>query len=103
MSDTDKLLNALCYIFWPVALILLLLQQKKHMYHAINGLAFAGTAFILCWVLMFVPFIGWILSPIYWIAVVVVAIIFAVDAYKGRKPVIPLVTEFLQKNVKQFN
>jgi uncharacterized membrane protein len=111
-NDTDRLLHALCYILWPVALVLLIIEldQKnkgnpERRYHAYNGLGFF-VALVIVWaalaILAFIPFLGWVVWTVGWIAMLVVAIYFAVQAYQGKRVNIPFVTDFLKKNVKAF-
>jgi uncharacterized membrane protein len=109
MDDTKRMLAALAYVLWPVALILLIIeetQEKKDRelrYHAYNALGFAVAALIIAipvMVLAWLPILGGVVVTLFWIAFVVLAIIYALRAYKGQKVVIPVVTDFLKRNVK---
>jgi uncharacterized membrane protein len=103
-DDTTRLLSALCYPLWPVALVLLLLDKREGdlRFHSLNGLGF-GIVLILLWVIWsffgwFIPgfwFLSWILE-ILWL---VFAIVYAIKAYEGGKPQIPVVTELVRKHV----
>jgi uncharacterized membrane protein len=113
MDDTQKMLCALSYVLWPVAVVLLIIEETKMQkqqdklarHHAYNALGFAIAALLVSipvFILMWLPILGYVVSTLYWITVVVLAIVYAIRAYQGQQVIIPLVTEFLNKNVKDF-
>jgi uncharacterized membrane protein len=105
-SDTSKLLAALGYPIWIVALIAILIDPYKNekfvKFHGIQALGFA-VAIVAAWIvvailniiLAFIPYVGWIiamlLSWVLWIGVVVVAIMWAVKAYNGQYAEMPVI------------
>jgi uncharacterized membrane protein len=115
ITDNDKLLAAVSYIFWPLAVIILLSETNKERpfqrYHAIQALGFgvAATAvyavfgcfygIIVAIASAIADFLGSILScltaPI-WLIPVALAFWFAYRAYQGEKFEIPVLTEFMR-------
>ena len=113
MDDTHRMLSALPYVLWPIAVILLIVQETKEQkqqdkllrHHAYNALGFALVALLLSvpvLLLSIIPLFGHVLATLYWITIVVLAVIYALRAYNGQKVVIPYVTDFLKRNVKGF-
>lgn len=106
-DDTQNILAALCYLLWPVALVLLLAEPKhpRLRYDAINGLGFAiGVLIIAALASAFtlIPVIGWVLWVLFWAGALVLAVLYAIRAYEGKRVVIPVITDVLRKNVKEF-
>jgi len=113
-SDTSKLLAALGYPIWIVALIAILIDPYKNekfvKFHGIQALGFAVTI-VVAWVvvvilniiLAFIPYVGWIiamlLSWVLWIGVIVVAIMWAVKAYNGQYAEMPVVYGIVKKMI----
>jgi uncharacterized membrane protein len=105
ITDNDRLLSALAYIFWPIVSIIILVSESNKQrpfqrYHAIQALAadlvivvvaglascvlatltffIAGLCGILPWLLL--------LIPLYW----------AWQAYQGQYFNIPVITQFIR-------
>jgi len=112
-SDEHAILRALPYVIWPAALILLLIEETKKKserdkdlrHHSYNALGFAGGA-ILLWlpviILSWIPVLGGIITALYGVTVIVLAVVFAVRAYNNDAVIVPVTTEYLKKNVKDF-
>jgi len=103
--EEKRLVQALCYVLWPVALIVLVVTKKKDdlLFHAWNGLGFAIGALLL-WIPIMIVYwisvIGQLASILFWVVVIVFAIRYALDAYANRPVNIPFITDFLKKNIK---
>ena len=88
VTDDDKLWALLSWLFWPIAIIVLLMEEKKDRpflrYHAIQSLVLAviglvlGTITVGCLALVWVVYI----------------IVLAIKAYQGEWVTIPLITDF---------
>ncbi|HIQ01247.1 MAG TPA: DUF4870 domain-containing protein [Anaerolineales bacterium] len=93
ITDDDKLWALLSWLFWPIAIIVLLLEDKKQRpfikYHAIQSLALAVVGLVISTVLSFV-FIGCV-TGVVWL---IYAIYLAIKAYQGEWVVIPFLTDF---------
>ncbi len=93
ISDDDRLWALVGWIIPLVALIALLMEEKKNRpfvkYNAIQSLALS----VIMIVLSFIPVIGWLLIPVVWIY----AIILGVQAYGSKWVTIPVITDFSKK------
>lgn len=92
-SDTNKLLAALGYPFWVIALIMVLTDTGKKdpyvRYHAWQALFYGIALFVIG----LVPIIGWLAVFVLWI----VAVFFAVQAYGGKYFEIPVIYGLAKK------
>ncbi|MBW3012981.1 DUF4870 domain-containing protein [Candidatus Woesearchaeota archaeon] len=107
MDETQKILVALGYPIWIIALIMAIVEKKDKdvKYHAFQALFF-GIAFIVIWIVLWIVFtiltvatfgiLGFmfLLLPIVWLIYIIMAIVYAVKAYKGEKFKVPFVHKF---------
>jgi uncharacterized membrane protein len=108
-----NVLAALSYIIWPLALVLIVVEETKksasdrHLrHHAYNAMGFFVAWFVL-WILietlsriLFAPFE---MTKVFLAAAIIaIAIIFALRAYRRDEVVVPFITPFLKRNVKGF-
>lgn len=100
-SDTSKLLAALGYAVWPVALIAVLIEPYKAepyvKFHAVQALGFSLGMVVLSAVASMVPFFGSSLAALAWL---VIAIVWAVKAYNGELAQMPLVYDLVKNYIK---
>jgi uncharacterized membrane protein len=93
-SDTGKLLAAFGYIFWPVALIAILIDPYKDekfvRLHAIQALALAVGGIVLG-IVANIPVIGWIVGMVAGLAIFVFAIMGLIKALQSEYWEMPLV------------
>ncbi|MBE0416177.1 MAG: hypothetical protein IBX63_00235 [Coriobacteriia bacterium] len=86
-SDTSKLLVAVGYIVWIVALIAILIdpykEEKFVKFHAVQALAL-GVAVMISWM---IPIIGWIVG----IVLFVFQILGAIKAFQGKYYEMPII------------
>ncbi|MDW7991811.1 MAG: hypothetical protein RMK65_06685 [Anaerolineae bacterium] len=96
VTQDDKLWALLSWLLWPVALVALLLEDKRARpfirYNAVQSLALTVVGWVLAGVLSFI-FIGCIIG----IAWLVYVIILAVQSYQGKWVVIPFLTDFCKR------
>lgn len=94
-SDNSKLLAALGYIIWPVALIALLLEEYKNekfvKFHAVQALAINLVGWIIASVSSMIPFLG-----ILGVAVLVVAIMGLIKAFQAEYWQVPVVYDVVK-------
>jgi uncharacterized membrane protein len=99
MNDTSKILAALGYVFWPVALVAILLDPYKNekwvRAHAIQALALGVAIWIATAVLTFVFPINMVIS----IAGFVYQIILAVKAWNGESVQIPVIYGIVEQYI----
>lgn len=96
VTQDDKLWSALSYPIPLIAILVLLMEDKKKRpfvkYHAVQAIAFN----IALWVIIFLLSITVVLAicaPFLWFATLWPAF----DAYKGNKTTIPVISDFIQK------
>ncbi|RLC66539.1 MAG: hypothetical protein DRI48_04455 [Chloroflexi bacterium] len=93
VTDDDKLWALLSWLFWPLAIVVLLLEDKKQRpfikYHAVQSIVLGVVAGVLSAVLSFV-IVGCIISVVWLIYVIYLA----VQSYQGQWVEIPFVTDF---------
>lgn len=93
-NDTSKLLAALGYIIGIVALVAILIDPYKNekfvKFHAVQALAIWVGWFAVS-VVSVIPILGWIISAVGWIALLVFAIMGAVKAFQSEYWEMPVV------------
>jgi uncharacterized membrane protein len=90
LTQDDKLWSLLSWIFWPVALIMLLMEDKKARpfikYNAVLSLAFSVVMYIT----------GTITVGCLLVVGMIYAIYLAIQAYQGKWVVVPFLTDFIK-------
>lgn len=93
VTQDDKLWALLSWLIWIIALIALLMEDKKSRpfirYNAVQSLALMVVGWVLSLVLSFI-FIGCLVA----IAWLVYVIILAIQSYQGKWVTIPFLTDF---------
>ena len=93
VTDDDKLWALLSWLFWPIAVIVLLLEDKKQRpfikYHAVQALAVGVIGYVISGVLSVIG-IGCVL----WLVVLIYQIYLAVKSYQGEWVTVPVITDF---------
>jgi uncharacterized membrane protein len=103
----NRLLAALAYPIWIIALVIVLTDMKKDPFmrqHGWNAL-FWGIGWFIIWValniLAFIPFLGPVLAiitgPILWLAWLILSVYYAVQAYNGKDVTIPVVSDYAKR------
>lgn len=96
VTQDDKLWALLSWLIWIVALIALLMEDKKSRpfirYNAVQSLALAVVGWVLSLVLSFV-FVGCVIG----VAWLVYVIILAIQSYQGKWVTIPFLTDFCKR------
>jgi uncharacterized membrane protein len=92
ITQDDKLWSLLSWIFWPVALIMLLMEDKKKRpflkYNAVLSLSLS----VVAWGSSVIG-IGLCLGPLAFIY----SIVLGVQSYQGKWVTVPLLTDFVKK------
>jgi uncharacterized membrane protein len=106
-DQTNRLLAALAYPIWIIALIIVVTDMKKDPFMRTHGWTalFWAIAWLIIWValqiLVRIPFLGWLLflaaGPILWLIWLIFSILFAVRAYNGKEVTIPLVSDWAKR------
>ena len=93
----------LCYLAgWVTGLVFFLIEKDDDFvrFHAMQSIIVFGGLAIFCiifGILMLVPFLGWILFTLLWIATLILWILLMVKAYQGEKFKLPLVGDLAEK------
>ena len=91
LTQDDKLWSLLSWIFWPVALIMLLMEDKKARpfikYNAVLSLAFSVVMYIT----------GTITVGCLLVVGMIYAIYLAIQAYQGKWVTVPFLSDFIKK------
>jgi uncharacterized protein len=95
ITSDDKLWAALGYPIALIAIIVLLMEEKKNRpfikFHAVQSLALNVVLFIIM-IILGITVVGAICAPFLWL----VTIWPAVEAYQGKYVEIPVVTNFIK-------
>ncbi len=99
-SDTSRILAAVGYPIWIVALIAILIEPYKNekfvRFHGYQALALGIAAWVVLFVIGFIPFVD-LLSPLLWLAMLIYQIVLAVRAYNGAYFEVPVVYGFIKQ------
>lgn len=97
VTQDDKLWALISWLIWIVALIALLMEDKKSRpfirYNAVQSLALAVVGWVLSFALSFIFFVGCVIG----IAWLVYVIVLAIQSYQGKWVTIPFLTDFCKK------
>lgn len=96
-NSTSKLLAILGYIFWPVALVALLIDPYKGepfvRFHAVQGLVLN----VVTWIVWLIPVIGWIAG----LVLLVFTVIAIIKAASGEYYEIPVLYEVTKSFINE--
>ncbi len=90
---------ALTYLLWWVSGLLFLILEKdslKVRFHALQSIVIFG----LVTVIPMIPILGWVLAPFVWLGGFVLWLVLIVKTYQGEDLELPVVSEFVRKQVK---
>lgn len=103
----NRLLAALAYPIWVIALIIVLTDMKKDAFMRLHG--WTALFWAIAWVIIYValtilanvPFLGWLAAllfgPILWLAWLALSAYYAYQAYQGKSFTIPVVSDWAKK------
>jgi uncharacterized membrane protein len=98
-EQSNRVLAALAYPIWIIAIVIVLTDMKKDPFMRHHGWTalFWGVAWLIIYVAFaFIPFlwtVGWLLR-IGWL---ILSIYYAVQAYNGKEVAIPIVSDWAKK------
>lgn len=91
--EKNKTMAGLAYLIFFLPL-LACPDSKFGRFHANQGLSLLITAFAGSIILTFIPVIGWMLLPIFSLAILVLAIIGLVNGFNGKAKELPIIGKF---------
>lgn len=107
VSNENRLLAALGYPIWIIALIIVLTDMKKDPFMRNHGWTalFWAIAWLVIWtalqILSHIPLLGWLVflftAPVFWLAWLILSIYYAIQAYNGKVVSIPIVSDLAKK------
>jgi uncharacterized membrane protein len=83
----------LCYLLWWVTGIVFLIIEKDNKtikFHAWQSIFTFAAITVVQIILMFIPFIGWILGILVWIGSVILWVLLMYWAYQGKMVKLPI-------------
>ena len=107
MGLEENIAGALCYILtWLTGIVFLILEKDNKFvrFHAWQSIAtflpLTVIAWIIGWIFMWIPFIGWTISTLIWILVLILWLILMFKAYQGEMYKLPIVGDFAESQIK---
>jgi uncharacterized membrane protein len=99
----ENIASLLCYVLgWVTGIIFLVLEPNNRTikFHAIQSIIVFGAIFVADIVLMWIPFIGWIISWLLGAAAFILWIVLMYKAYQGGTYHLPVAGNIADKYVK---
>jgi len=100
-DSSNRLLAALAYPIWIIAIIIVLTDMKKDPFMRHHGWTalFWGVGWLIIYVaLILLPFL-WVLAWLLRLAWLILSIYYAVQAYNGKDVTIPIVSDWAKKYI----
>lgn len=98
--EEGKIFAFLAYLLSIIGFLIVLLAKKKNkfaMYHAKQSLVLF-IVYMIGWViLVFIPFLGWGLLPVWWVLMVIMTIIGIINALTGKEKPLPIIGKYAKK------
>ena len=98
----QNIAGLLCYAAgWITGLIFFLIEKENKFvrFHAMQSMMVFGGLTVLFMVLGFIPFVGWMLMPVLFIAQLILWVLLMVKAYQGETFKLPMVGDLAEKNI----
>jgi len=96
----ENVAGLLCYIVtWVSGLVFFLIEKDSKFvkFHAMQSIITFGALIIIMWVAGVIPFIGWVISVLTGILILVLWIVLMVKAYQGEKFKLPIAGDLAEK------
>ena len=107
MGLEENIAGLLCYILgWLTGIVFLVLEKENKFvrFHAMQSIATFLPLMVIAWVIglifMWIPFIGWAISTLIWILVLILWLILMFKAYQGEMYKLPIVGDFAEAHTK---
>lgn len=101
---SENIEGLLAYLGWWVTGLLFYFlepQNKFVRFHAMQSIVVFGAITVAAFVLGLIPIIGWILSPLLWLAGVALMIWLMYKAYQGEMYKLPWAGDFAEQQVNK--
>jgi len=98
----ENIEGLLCYILgWITGIVFLVLEKENKFvrFHAMQSLATFLLLFIILVIIGMIPFIGWVISILISIFMLILWLFLMYKAFKGELYKLPIVGEFAEKQI----
>jgi uncharacterized membrane protein len=99
----ENIASLLCYVLgWVTGIIFLIIEpnNKTVKFHAIQSIIVFGAFSVADVILIWIPFIGWIISWLLGVLAFILWILLMYKAYQGVKFKVPIAGDIAEKNAK---
>ncbi|RZN34334.1 MAG: DUF4870 domain-containing protein [Methanophagales archaeon ANME-1-THS] len=103
MGLEENIAGVLCYILtWITGIVFLILEKENKFvrFHAWQSIATFLPLWIIGLIFTWIPFIGWAISTLIWILMVILWLVLMFKAYQGEMYKLPIAGDFAEKQVK---
>ena len=108
MSNTstglqENVASLLCYVLgWVTGIVFLIIEpnNKTIKFHALQSIIVFGAIFVVYIIIVWIPFIGWIISWILGVIALILWIVLMMKAYQGVKYKVPIAGDLAEKYAK---
>ena len=103
MGLEENMAGLLCYVLgWITGIVFLVLEKENKFvrFHAFQSLLTFLPLSVVAWILMLIPFAGWVLATLLWILALILWLILMVKAYRGEKYKLPIVGDIAEKQAE---
>ena len=102
MGLEENIAGVLCYVLgWITGIVFLVLEKENKFvrFHAMQSIATFLPLSVIAWVIGLIPFIGWAISTLIWILVLILWLILMFKAYQGEMYKLPIVGDFAEEHI----
>ena len=96
----ENVAGLLCYLVtWVSGLVFFMIEKDSKFvkFHAMQSIITFGALIIIMWVAAVIPFVGWVISALAGILILVLWIVLMIKAYKGEKYKLPIAGDLAEK------
>ncbi len=98
-ANVEALLSYLLGVITGIIFYLIEKENKFVRFHAMQSIITFGSLFVLQIILIFIPFIGWILQPLVGLASVILWVLLMIKAFQGQNFKVPIAGDMAEKQV----
>jgi uncharacterized membrane protein len=98
-ANVEALLSYLLGVITGIIFYLIEKENKFVRFHAMQSIITFGSLFVLQIILIFIPFIGWILQPLVGLVSVILWVLLMIKAFQGQNFKVPIAGDMAEKQV----
>jgi len=98
----ENIEGLLCYVLgWITGIVFLILEKENKFvrFHAMQSLGTFLVLFVILVIIGMIPFIGWVISILISIFMLILWLFLMYKAFKGERYKLPIVGEFSEKQI----